>query len=208
MTRPRLVLASSSPRRRELLTGLGLVFGVRSADVDETPRPGEEPETYVARLALEKAARQAFPGELVLGGELLGKPADAAGAIVMLRRIAGHEHTVFTGVALHEPGSGRHAAVVERSRVRMAAMSDSEIEWYVATGEPLDKAGAYAVQGVGAQYVEEVHGNYTNVVGQPLPATRRLFAELGYRIEDFRGPASDGAGSQPARSSGQAPDSI
>ncbi len=216
MTRPRLVLASSSPRRRELLTGLGLVFGVRSADVDETPRPGEEPETYVARLALEKAARQAFPGELVLGadtivvlgGELLGKPADAAGAIVMLRRIAGHEHTVFTGVALHEPGSGRNAAVVERSRVRMAAMSDSEIEWYVATGEPLDKAGAYAVQGVGAQYVEEVHGNYTNVVGLPLPATRRLFAELGYRIEDFRGPASDGAGSQPARSSGQAPDSI
>jgi len=208
---PRLVLASGSPRRRELLAGLGLAFSVRPADVDETPLPGEEPEVYVDRLALAKATLRALPGELVLGadtivvldGELLGKPADATAAITMLRQIAGREHTVYTGVALVEPQSRRQAVVVERTRVRMAAMSESEIEWYVETGEPLDKAGAYAVQGVGALYVEEVHGNYGAVVGLPLPATRRLFGELGYRIEDFRGAAT---GSHSELS--QTPDSI
>lgn len=214
MKLPRLVLCSGSPRRRELLAGLGLAFAVRPADVDETTRPGEEPEAYVGRLALEKAALGAGPGELVLGadtvvvldGHLLGKPSGPAAAAAMLRRIAGREHTVFTGVALLEAATGRRAVVVERSRVRMAALSEAEVDWYVATGEPLDKAGAYAVQGLGALFVEEVHGNWTNIVGLPLPATRRLFAELGYRIEDFR-PASP-PGSQSGRSSGQGPVSI
>lgn len=191
---PRLVLASGSPRRRELLTALGVAFELRPVDLDETPRPGEPPRDYVLRLAHEKAAAVAHDGELVLAadttvlldGEMLGKPTDPADARAMLKRIAGREHVVLTGIALAEPGRGRRAATVVESGVRMAAMGDGEIAWYVATGEPLDKAGSYAVQGLGALFVEEVHGNYTNVVGLPLPATCRLFAELGYDLLDFR----------------------
>lgn len=198
---PRLVLASASPRRRELLGGLGLDFEVRPVDLDETPRPGEEPRPYVLRLAREKAAARSAPGELVLAadtvvvldGELLGKPRDEEDARRMLAKIAGREHTVFTGIALEEPGDradggrrGRQAAAIEESRVRMAPLSAVEIAWYVGTGEPLDKAGSYAVQGLGALIVEAVSGNYTNVVGLPLPATRRLFAELGYDLLDFQ----------------------
>lgn len=146
------------------------------------------------RLAKAKAAAQAYPGELVLAadtvvvidGELLGKPADPADARRMLGRIAGREHTVLTAVALDEPGRDRRAAAVATSRVRMADLSPEEIDWYVATGEPLDKAGSYAVQGLGALFVEEVFGNYTNVVGLPLPLTHRLFRELGYALRDFR----------------------
>jgi septum formation protein len=196
---PALVLASASPRRRELLSGLGIAFTVRPVDLDESPRPGELPPAYVLRLAREKAAARVEAGELVLAadttvvvdGQLLGKPRDEADARRMLGTIAGREHTVLTGVALHEKGKedgedGR-AATVESSRVRMAAMSAAEIAWYAATGEPLDKAGSYAVQGLGALFVEEVFGNYTNVVGLPLPATFRLFAELGYDLRAFRG---------------------
>jgi septum formation protein len=197
-TLPALVLASASPRRRELLSGLGVAFTVRPVDLDETPRPGEEPRDYVLRLAREKAAARVEPGELVLAadtivvldGDLLGKPRDEADARRMLSRIAGREHTVLTGVALLETtvegGRAAPTARVEASRVRMAAMSEAEVAWYVATGEPLDKAGSYAVQGLGALFVEEVFGNYTNVVGLPLPATRRLFAELGYDLRAFR----------------------
>jgi septum formation protein len=163
---------------------------VRAADLDESQRDGEAPEDYVLRLAIEKAEAQAHPGELVLAadttvvldGELLGKPADPEDARRMLGRIAGREHTVHTGVALFEPARGRRAATVETSRVRMAPLTGEEIAWYVATGEPLDKAGSYAVQGLGAMFVEAVFGNYTNVVGLPIPATRRLFAELGYDL--------------------------
>jgi septum formation protein len=195
---PALVLASASPRRRELLGGLGLAFTVRPVDLDETPLPGEEPRAYVLRLSREKAAARTEPGELVLAadtivvldGDLLGKPRDEQDARRMLGRIAGREHTVLTGVALREMGHAgrdlRQAAVVETSRVRMAAMSPEQIAWYVTTGEPLDKAGSYAVQGLGALFVEEVFGNYTNVVGLPLPATYRLFAELGYDLRSFR----------------------
>jgi septum formation protein len=196
---PALVLASASPRRRELLSGLGVAFTVRPVDLDESPRPGELPHAYVLRLAREKAAARVEAGELVLAadtivvvdGQLLGKPRDEADARRMLGTIAGREHTVLTGVALHEKGKGEgedgRAATVESSRVRMAAMSAAEIAWYAATGEPLDKAGSYAVQGLGALFVEEVFGNYTNVVGLPLPATFRLFAELGYDLRAFRG---------------------
>jgi septum formation protein len=156
----------------------------------------------VLRLAREKAAARAAPGELVLGadtivvldGELLGKPNDAAHARAMLARIAGREHTVHTGVALHQPevaeaGStgARNAVEVETSRVLMAALDPERIAWYVESGEPLDKAGSYAVQGVGGLFVESIEGNYSNVVGLPLPLTRRLFACLGYEILDFRG---------------------
>jgi septum formation protein len=170
-----------------------LRFALRPVDLDESPLPGEEPAATVLRLAAAKAAAVAHPGELVLGadtvvvldGLLLGKPRDADDAARMLATIAGREHTVLTGVALCEPGRDRQAAVLETSRVRMAALTPEEVAWYVATGEPLDKAGAYAVQGLGALFVEAVFGNYTNVVGLPLPAVRRLLAELGYDIRDF-----------------------
>jgi septum formation protein len=167
---------------------------VRAAELDETPRSGEAPPDYVRRLALEKAAARAGAGELVLGadtvvvidGELLGKPADRAEARAMLGRIAGREHTVYSGVALVEPAAGRRVAAVEATGVRMASLTSEQISWYVETGEPLDKAGAYAVQGLGALYVEAVSGSYTNVVGLPLPATYRLFREVGYDLLDFR----------------------
>lgn len=167
---------------------------MRAADVDESTRDGEDPGDYVLRLAIEKAETRAHPGELVLAadttvvieGELLGKPEDPGDARRMLRRIAGREHTVLTGVALFEPARGRRASTVETSRVRMAPLTDEEIAWYVATGEPLDKAGSYAVQGLGAIFVEAVFGNYTNVVGLPVPATCRLFAELGYDLKTLR----------------------
>jgi septum formation protein len=123
---------------------------------------------------------------VVVDGELLGKPRDPADARRMLARIAGREHTVLTGVALEEPGRDRRVSALERSRVRMAALTSEEIDWYVATGEPLDKAGSYAVQGIGSLFVEEVHGNYTNVVGLPLPLTRRLFREMGWELLGFR----------------------
>lgn len=163
-------------------------------------RPGEPPADYVLRLAVEKAEAVARPGELVLAadttvvvldgerGEILGKPMDQEDARRMLSQIAGREHTVLSGVALFEPDGRRgprRAAALESSRVQMAALDDEQIAWYVATGEPMDKAGSYAIQGLGAMYVEAVFGNYTNVVGLPLPLTRRLFAELGYDIRDF-----------------------
>jgi septum formation protein len=191
---PSLILASASPRRRELLGGLGLRFTVRAVDLDETPRPDEVPEETVLRLAREKAAAKAHPGELVLAadtvvvidGELLGKPRDPGDARRMLGRIAGREHTVLTAVALEEPGRDRRICELASSRVRMAPLAPEQVEWYVATGEPLDKAGSYAVQGIGALFVEEIFGNYTNVVGLPLPLTWRLFRELGYELLDFR----------------------
>jgi septum formation protein len=189
-----LVLASASPRRRELLGGLGLRFEVRAADVDETPHPNEEPGAYVLRLAREKAQAAARPGELVLAadttvvidGEILGKPLDDEDAARMLRLLAGREHEVLTGVALFEADPGRLAARVNRSGVRMAPLSEAEIDWYVATGEPRDKAGAYAIQGLGALFVDAVSGNYSNVVGLPVPTVYRLFAELGYDLKGLR----------------------
>ncbi len=190
---PRLVLASASPRRSELLAGLGLDFELRPGEVDETPLAGELPGDYVLRLAHAKAAAVARPGELVLGadttvvfdGDILGKPADAAEARAMLARIAGREHIVLSGVALHSTMHGgiAVAAGIESTRVCMAEMSPELIAWYVATGEPMDKAGSYAVQGIGSWFVDQVHGNHTNVVGLPLPLVRRLLAEIGTPIE-------------------------
>lgn len=191
---PTLILASGSPRRRELLQSLGLRFVVRPVDLDETHRSDEAPEAYVRRLASAKARARGQAGELVLGadtivvldGEILGKPQNPADAQRMLRRLAGREHSVFTGVSLWEPERSQHASEVDRSRVRLSPLREEEIEWYVATGEPLDKAGGYAVQGVGALFVDSVEGNYSNVVGLPVPTTYRLFATLGYDLKQFR----------------------
>jgi len=201
---PRLVLASASPRRRELLASLGLAFTVRPVDLDETPRDGEAARDYVSRLAREKAAAEAGAGELVLAADtvvvlpgggrtaaserLLGKPADAAEARRMLAEIAGRTHSVLTGVALlgaSPAGDRRLVSEVTSTEVEMAAMGDDEIAWYVATGEPLDKAGAYAIQDVGALFVAAIDGNYTNVVGLPLPTVSRLFAALGWDLREL-----------------------
>jgi len=178
-----------------LLQGLGLTFTIRPADLDETPFPNEQPGPYVLRLAKAKAAAVVQPGELalaadtvvVLDGELLGKPTDAQDAEKMLAKIAGREHQVYTGVALQhaaEPAL-REASSLTLSKVRMAAMDAETIAWYVATGEPMDKAGSYAVQGLGALFVEAIDGNYTNVVGLPLPAVKALFEELGWGVLDW-----------------------
>jgi len=193
---PRLVLASSSPRRRQLLGELGLEFEVRPVDADERPLPGEAPAAMVARLAREKALGRIGADELVLAadtivvidGAILGKPRDAGDAAAMLARIAGREHEVFTGVALAAEEGRRAALRVVRTAVRMRALSAAEVASYVASGEPLDKAGAYAIQGWGAVYVEAIVGNYSNVVGLPVPAVAELFAELGFDLARFRRP--------------------
>ncbi len=192
---PRLVLASASPRRRELLAGLGLEFEVRPTAVDETPLPGETAAICVERLARAKADSEAAPDELVLAadtlvvlaGEILGKPAGPEEAEAMLARLAGRDHLVMTGVAVRDGSTGRTLSGVETTRVAVAPLTPEEIARYVASGEPLDKAGAYAIQGLGALFVEAIEGNYTNVVGLPLPLTARLLAELGHPLPELLG---------------------
>jgi septum formation protein len=189
-----LVLASGSPRRRELLAGLGLRFAVRPPEVDESPLPREAPRPYVERIAAAKAAAAGRPGELVIAadttvvvdGDILGKPVDAEDGRAMLRRIEGRWHEVLTAVAVREPGADRGVMDVESTEVRMAAMTAERIDWYVGTGEPLDKAGAYGIQRLGGLLVEEVRGNYLNVVGLPLPLVDRLCRELGHDLLSFR----------------------
>jgi septum formation protein len=180
-----LVLASQSPRRREILTQAGIPFVVRTTEVDETPVSGEKPEDYVRRLAGMKAlAVPSGPGEIVLGadtivvvdGEMLGKPADQADARRMLGMLAGRCHEVITGIALK-----RDAAVVcdwASTRVWFAPMSAGEIAAYAASGEPLDKAGAYAIQGLAAKYIEKIEGCYFNVVGLPVALVYRHLQSL------------------------------
>ncbi len=182
---PPFVLASASPRRQELLTAAGYSFTVHTADVDETPRPGEAPEAYVARLADAKAravlARR--PEALVLGadttvvvdGDILAKPVDAADAARMVGRLQGRAHEVLTGVALVSAGWSRVA--VAATTVWFAPMSAADIEAYVASGEPMDKAGAYGIQGRAARYVTRIDGSYSNVVGLPVALVHALLAE-------------------------------
>ncbi len=184
----RLILASRSPRRRELLAGLGIPLEIRPAETDEAVRPGERPEAYVARVAREKA--EAVPGEVVLaadtavvvGQQILGKPADAADAARMLRILSGTTHRVLTAVCVRctAPPPGRERGLVVSTQVRFRPLSEEQIAWYVATGEPLDKAGAYAVQGMGGALVESVVGSVSGVVGLPLAESLTLLAEVGF----------------------------
>ena len=170
-----LVLASGSPRRRELLAQLGIPFAVRAADVDEAPAPGERPRELVRRLAAAKAA--AVDGPLVLAadtivevdGALLGKPEDAEDARRMLGRLSGRSHHVHTGVAVR---AGERAEIgLVTTTVTFVALAPSAVSWYLATGEPFDKAGAYAIQGAGGVFVESIQGSVSNVVGLPLTTT-------------------------------------
>ncbi|HEX7833546.1 MAG TPA: Maf family protein [Thermoanaerobaculia bacterium] len=185
----RFILASSSPRRRELLTSIGLEFDVRPSHVPEVHEPGEAPEEYVARLSRDKAHALASqnPNDWViaadttvmLDNQLLEKPVDAADAARMLNTIAGRTHVVYTGVTLENVSRDWRDTRVAESEVRMLALSAEDVEWYVKTGEPLDKAGAYAVQGIGAMFIESIHGSYTNVVGLPLATLFQMLRRAG-----------------------------
>ncbi|NSW53945.1 MAG: septum formation protein Maf [Anaerolineae bacterium] len=190
MTALKILLASASPRRRSLLALTGWDFRVQAVDIDETPRPGETPEVYVLRLAQEKAhaARPfAAPGEHILAsdtivvddGELLGKPADAAEARAMLRRLRGREHFVYTALAVLNHGDEAHLDLCA-APVPMRSYSDAEIEAYIATGDPFDKAGAYAIQHRGFHPVEQFHSCFACVMGLPLCHLGRSFRALGY----------------------------
>ncbi|WP_373048267.1 Maf family protein [Vulgatibacter sp.] len=186
--RPTLVLASASPRRRELLAGQGLSFDVCISDVPELVEPGETPAAFTQRVAAEKAAVVAtqLPGALVLaadtavvlGPAILGKPGGPAEAEEMLRSLAGNTHEVITGVCLRTSAGEERFAV--RTAVRFRALEPAEIRWYVSTGEPLDKAGAYAIQGRGGAFVEAIYGSYSNVVGLPLAETLAALRRAGF----------------------------
>ena len=185
----KFILASASPRRRELLASIGLEFDVLPSHVPEIRGDGEAPEEYVARLSREKAAAVAKdrPGHWViaadttvlLGEQLLEKPSDAADAMRMLATIAGRTHVVYTGVTVQNLHRQYHDTRVAESEVRMLPLSDREIEWYVGTGEPMDKAGAYAVQGIGSMFIDSIHGSYTNVVGLPLATLFQMLRKAG-----------------------------
>jgi septum formation protein len=207
-----LILASSSPRRQELLHAAGIEFAVEPADLPEIPQPDEPPRQFAERMAREKAhvvaQRHRKPGEWVLAadtvvfvnGEILGKPADApdpdADAARMLRLLSGREHRVITGVCLVDSGqwsvvSGQQLPAADRrpsavdfvasetTRVWMEALSEEDIRDYIATGEPMDKAGAYAIQGRASRWIPRIEGCYFNVVGLPVPLVYRMLRERG-----------------------------
>jgi septum formation protein len=192
-----LILASASPRRLELLNAAGLSFAVQPANVDETPIAGEGPRECAERLAREKALTvwRNRPGDLVLGadtivvvgGEILGKPVDADDATRMLRMLSGRKHEVITGVCLAGAARGGRLTVpsgevesqtaCETTVVTMSEISEEEIRSYVATGEPMDKAGAYAIQGIASRWIPHIEGDYSNVVGLPVALVYRMLRE-------------------------------
>jgi septum formation protein len=202
-----LVLASASPRRQELLRNAGIAFVVQAADIDESPRKGEPPRECAERLAREKALAvfKTRPRDYVLGadtivvvdGKILGKPRDAADAARMLRLLAGRAHEVITGVCVVEAVARGHGSVAsantgrvhevsggprlstgsETTLVTMSELSDADIREYVATGEPMDKAGAYAIQGRASRWIPRIEGDYSNVVGLPVALVWRMLRE-------------------------------
>jgi septum formation protein len=202
---PELILASGSPRRRELLGQLGETFRVISPDVDETPLLGETPLSLVARLAEAKAAAVAASlcgtdevdevggratGVIVLAadtvvdvdGEVLNKPTDDADARRMLALLSGRDHRVHTGVAVRSTASAATAIEVVSTVVRFVPLTAAAIDWYVATGEPADKAGAYAIQGRAGAFVESIEGSPTNAIGLPLATVARMLAAAGLDV--------------------------
>jgi len=192
--KPKLVLASSSPRRAEILRGAGLKFEVHAAHVDESLRPREAARSYVARLANAKArhvaeklkrkgARAIVIGAdtgVIAAGKILGKPSDVRDARRMLRTLSGRTHAVLTGISLIEVPGGAESHHVEATKVRFAKLSAKEIDDYIATGEPFGKAGAYAIQGIAGRYITRLDGCYFNVVGLPLSALWEMLRRIGW----------------------------
>ena len=194
----KLVLASGSPRRRVLLRRAGFRFEVMRPEIAEEEQPGESPGAMVKRLAVSKAeaAAEALErGTLVLGadttvvldGKTLGKPVNAAEAVGMLLRLAGREHRVITGFCLWDAGSGSLEVGAIETEIVFRSMSRAEAESYVSTGEPLDKAGAYAIQGFGRRLVSEIRGSFTNVMGLPMEAIEEPLDRHGAPREDPNG---------------------
>ncbi len=186
---PRLVLASASPRRRELLAQVGYDFHTVAPETDETPTAGETAHTLVDRLArakaeaarrlLEDRARVILAADtvVVLDDEILGKPSSPAAATAMLRQLSGRVHDVVTGLAVVTPSAAQLVTVTTAVEIR--SLTDDEISWYIATGEPLDKAGGYGIQGIGGSLVTRIDGSYSNVVGLPLAETVALLDAAG-----------------------------
>jgi nucleoside triphosphate pyrophosphatase len=182
-----LVLASASPRRQELLRNAGISFEVQAAHIPEDPLPGEDAKECAERLAREKAlaiSRQrpqdAVLGAdtvVVVGGQILGKPTDAADATRMLRLLSGREHRVITGVCLVV--GGQWSVASESTLVAMSEITEEEIAGYIASGEPMDKAGAYAIQGIASRWIPRIKGDYANVVGLPVALVSRMLREKG-----------------------------
>jgi len=184
----RLILASASPRRAELLRAAGFTFETVVTDVDEQPRSGESPASYVRRLAAEKSAAALAivkdPSAVVLGadttvvvdGDILGKPADDAESAAMLRRLSGRPHEVLTGVSVRR--GAFEVGRVETTSVHVARLSAADVEWYVASREGRDKAGAYAIQGLAARFIPRIDGSYSNVVGLPIASFVELLKDV------------------------------
>jgi septum formation protein len=196
MMQPRVVLASASPRRRELLRLVGIPHDVEPADIDESYLVGEDPRSHAERLARAKASAIDAADAVIIGsdtivvvdGGVLGKPRDRRHAAEMLERLSGRSHVVMTGVAVR--WQGRIASAVEETGVTFRTLSADEIGHYIDTGEPMDKAGAYGIQGFGATIVESVNGDYFAVMGLPLNRLVRLMRELGlgYRFAAVTAP--------------------
>jgi septum formation protein len=182
------ILASSSPRRAELLRAAGIHFSIRAANIDETIKPNEPPGDYVLRLSREKACAVAKGDDLTLGadtivvinGRIAGKPIDAQDAARMLRALSGQWHEVLTGVTLAH--GGQILSDIASTRVKFVELSDAEIDWYVSTGEPMDKAGAYAIQGHASLFIERIEGSYSNVVGLPAQLVYRMAERMGVNL--------------------------
>ncbi len=186
----KIILASSSPRRKELLERLGLRFEVIPSLIDEIPLRDESPEDFALRASTEKAlsVSKSLDSDsvvigadtiVVIGGEILGKPKDEEEATIMLEKIAGREHRVITGFSIVKPEAEILYRNLVESRVKIKTLAPCEIEGYIKTGEPMDKAGAYGAQGIGAFMIEEIHGSYTNVVGLPLAQVIDVLTGLG-----------------------------
>src|SRR5262245_51086350 len=184
----RLILASASPRRAELLNAAGFEFEVRVTNVDEAPRVGESPREYVLRVAMDKANKARGSGAreviiaadttVVAGGEILGKPVDDDDARRMLSRLSGRAHEVLTGLTVRSGTDERTA--VESTAVWFKSLMEHEIAWYIATGEGRDKAGAYAIQGLASRFIPRIDGSYSNVVGLPVATVHRLLTEIAH----------------------------
>jgi septum formation protein len=184
-----LVLASASPRRADLLRQLGVAFVQQPTDIDEAGMPGESPQDYVVRLARGKAAACEYAGEgeprpvlaadtcVVLDEQILGKPVDRMEALAMLARLSGREHLVLTAVCLRFREQERH--YLSESRVQFVTLQREQVEAYIATGEPFDKAGAYGIQGLAGAFVDGLQGSYSGVVGLPLAQTWQLLQQCG-----------------------------